>query len=533
MRIYGNRFSSDYISAIQGFMDIECLKKNAISIRKLKIYKKKKYDKLIRVDYIGIGATVLFDVNQKENNVFDQVHNLLDSVKSLNDDGYFVKFRILLEYPHSITSYSRKIAEIGSERASINEPEYFRNFQMIYSSLEDLTECIDDEALEQAYLVTSQKEMLKQIDWVNKTFIDNKEWNQGLNKFTLRFIPFDPLMSCLYINNNIYYSVYLLAKQNRGDDRLLHMSPVVNISSRDDYIVKVFDDHFRYLWCLGVTMDSSDVSGNKGNMKRVKSPENIDYNDKALRIRQEGKLNGKHFSHAQEEIWKFFMRNALQYLCAPIHNLPKRETLFISCVWRTTDSGQTMYDDDVVTLRQCLEDDFTEDDIKLLNVELTNVSLGKGIRETLYPSLEKATIGLVLATIKTKDKNGKYYSSPNVYHELGYLMRHVKDGGIIILQEKKRVTIANKKHDVTAELPTNISDFARIPYKKGTLYSVYPDIVEKICEFCFSPIWFERVMNKYKERLNERFMNNEINKRMYNSINAIVDRKIKEIGRGK
>lgn len=528
MKIYSDRFSQEYISVIQNKMSIEELKKNAIQLKNPRVHKDIVYTRLIRIDYIGIAAAVLFDEQYAYGGLYSQVEKLLEVVEELNRQGYFVKFRILLEYPYSITSYSRILAELTDERASVDESEYLRDFMTIHSGVKKMGE----QDVLRSYLCTSQIDMLKSFNSVYEKYVcGNENWRNGLNKFTLRFIPFDPMMSCLVINRDVFYSVYMLAKQKRSSNRLLHKSPVVYIDSllgHNADAVNAFEDHFRYLWCLGITMDSEDVFEDKQNwnltLVDIRRPEDIRYEKKARRIREEGRLKSRYYSEAEEEEWRFYMKNALQYFCAPIYALPNKETLFISCGWHMTAIGQSAYDDEVNMLKEWLIDDFTENNINLLNVELVDVRVGGGIHGQLYKSLDKATMGLVMMDIKMRGEDGKCYSSPNVYHELGYLMGRVKPGGMIILREKKRENVGNKDMFVEVQIPSNIQNISNITYEKGSVLIAYHDIVWKICDHCFSGYWFDVIMKKHQIRLTESLKSGKIEHSVHEHILKMITR---------
>jgi hypothetical protein len=505
MRLFENRFSEKYIDALAEKMSVGELKKTAISISDPKIYKGKKYENLIKLDYLGIGATVLFDDQTNACSVYDEIELILKSIKEINDSGYFVKIRILLEYPFSIAAYSRKLAELTSERAAIQDSQYLRYFNVIYDAKKHaLEKSIDEKSLGKTYFVNSQKKMLERIGLVYDKYIISSDygiWNDGLNNFSLRFIPFDPLMSCVFANDEVFYSVYLLAKEKRDDYKLKHCSPVINLTSEDKEIVSAFEDHFRYLWDLGVTMDASDVLDEKKSYSEIKSPIEVSYNDKAKRIKKYKGIEGDMYCDAQEELWRFYMKNVLQYLCAPVHELPKRETLFISSTMVKCEyTAAADYEDGVKWLQDTLESDFTVGDIKMLDVKLNNIEVGGGLSENLYPVLNKSTIGLVLMSGKMSCIDGKYYAGPNIYHELGYLMGRVKQGGIIVLQEKKEKTKYNLSEEVKVEVPTNIGNIIRLEFRDSDYYYIYPDIVKIICKKCFANDWLERVLIKYEKR---------------------------------
>lgn len=485
-------------------LELKSLMETAIKINQPKKHKDIKYEKLIRIDYLGIGATALFDrsKNYREFNAWPEVQKILKNVKTLNKEGYFVKFRVLLQYPYSATAFARRIAEVSYNRASINDPQYLRNFEMIDE--------IDKGTLEKSFFLVSQTNMLTQIMDINDTLLTNDNyWNNGLNKFTIRFTPFDPLMSCLLLNNNLFYDVYMLSKKERLSSRLEHLSPIVHLEKNSSAeCFSSFEDHFRYLWGLDVTMDRDDVIHRNGLTVTINQPNEIKYKHKARRIR----AKSPNLSDAQEEVWKYRVYCSFTNFCGEFFTAPPRERLFISCNWYDTEEGAIDYDENVQKLKKILDHDFNDGDIRVLDIFIVRAPAGKGLAKELYEALKKSSIGIVFLTEKIRCNNEQIYASPNVYHELGYLMHHLGEGRIIILREKG------------VEITANMQDVSRIDFKKECLFNMYPEIVKAICDVCFSKKKLLSILNKYSKRLEASFQNNEIDPKAYKKIiNKIND----------
>ena len=79
-----------------------------------------------------MGSTLL-DGSQALNseNLFEEFKFLLESFEKLHEQGIFLKVRFLFEYPYSVSSLTRIQAEASTYRASINEPAYSRDFELI------------------------------------------------------------------------------------------------------------------------------------------------------------------------------------------------------------------------------------------------------------------------------------------------------------------------------------------------------------------------------------------------------------------
>ena len=354
MKLLLHRGSEEYLQEVKNWLSLDNIKKNAIRIDSPFEKNGIRYDKLIRIDYLGIGATVLFDRGNNfiKDNAYHSVNNIIQLSDELNRDGYFIRFRLLLEYPFSVTAYSRIQAELSAERSSMEEPQYKRHFQII--------EDVDNEAFKTSFFVHSQTVMLSQIESVMNDLFEKAEWKaDGPNKFTVRFIPFSPLMSCLFINDNLLYETYLLAKKTRHKKQLDHLSPIISLSKNSLETFKAFEDHFRYLWDLDVTLDLSDATNYKrngfGRLAQIISPQKIMFNVKAKKILHKDKS----LSERQALNWKSRMRLNLQKICCDPSPSPAFEKLFISCSWVECPDGSRSLNNNAKLLSSLLCEDFS------------------------------------------------------------------------------------------------------------------------------------------------------------------------------
>ena len=326
MKVF-KQIDEEHNNTLVKLLDIEKVKENAIDIKTPLKRDEITYKKCIKIDFIGIAATRLFDVvNSPE--IYNQFVKIINNVENLNKEGYFVKIRLLFEYPYSISAYTRIIAEQSLKRSSITEDEFIRGV-----SLNDIQ--IDNNKFQASAYVTTQKKMLKQIqeilDALPKTL-----WNiKGvMNSFTLRFSPIQTYMRCLTINNDLFFDVYTLAKEKRFEDRCKQFCPIVHLNKQvDNSTFLAFEDHFRYIWDLDVTMDCEDATEYKANtsesLSEIKSPNKIKYNAKLKRLQyQNPSVPDKNF-----KVWHSRITSIMDRYCSNLSPTPDSESIFISCSW--------------------------------------------------------------------------------------------------------------------------------------------------------------------------------------------------------
>ena len=278
MNSYSNRKAAEYLKKLHELLDFEFIKKNAVVLRKPKTIRGKTFEKFIRIDFIGLMGSTLLDGSQAldSENLFEEFKVLLESFDKLHEEGIFLKVRFLFEYPYSVSSLTRIQAEASTCRASINEPAYSRDFE--------LTEQIDEDTFSSSFYVGFQKSNLRNLQEIENTLRKKDNWlnKDNPSSLTVRFTPTHPGVCCLIINETLFYDPYLLAKENRRSNKLPHLTPVIELNQKDDTITfAAFEDHFRYLWELDVTLDCEDATKfdpNKINsLSIIREPNSITY----------------------------------------------------------------------------------------------------------------------------------------------------------------------------------------------------------------------------------------------------------------
>ena len=142
-------------------------------------------------------------------------------------------------------------------------------------------------------------------------------------------------------------------------------------------------------------------------------------------------------------------------------------------------------------LSKMLETDFgslRED--PLLSVNIMQGAAGEFLTAQLYARLQESTLAIVLMTADIKDKSGTLYSKPNVYHELGYLMKHIGRDRVLLVCEEETM------------IPANVQDLIRVPFTRGKLALAYHEIVQWLNRTCsFGADVTIKALEQHAERL--------------------------------
>ncbi len=463
MKLFKHRSSANYQKILSEKLSFSKAKKEALHISGARKTRGKRYSRLIRIDFLGLAATTLFDVGQvyTNHNLFRKLQTLLKKARQLNEDGYFIRVRILFEYPYSVSAYSRIQAESTAERSSIQEPQYARSFTNVGP--------IDEDTFKGSNYVATQKSMLDQIQFLFDDIRKGEGWDdEAPNSLSVRFTPVYPAICCLFINDSLFFDAYLLAKERRQERSCRPFAPVVQVDSSDGMAYGAFEDHFRYLWDLDMTLDCQDATNYKphtpNSLSKVKPPYQIKYESKARRIRSQN-LN---LNEEETSQWKMGVHRALDRYCADLSPTPANESMFITCSWEKNPGGSTSPHRFADELSRYLQYDLSEKRAPpIMAVRILQATPSEFLARQLYLSLHDTTIGLILLT-KDIEADGKYYSKPNVYHELGYLMRHLTKDRIIIVSEKSVV------------IPSNIQDVVRFEFESDKLSLIYSDLLIRL-----------------------------------------------------
>lgn len=469
MKLHLNRRDSKYIDTIKKALSIDEMIKNSIPIESKKRFKKADYDKVIRIDFLGIAASTFFDLGEMLHNhvLSNELKCLLEKAQFLNEQGIFIKMRILFEYPYSIAAYSRIQAESLTKRASINEPKYKRHLNIINN--------LSEKDYEKSFYLRIQESALKNIQELldDLQLIEGWNENDNVNSITLRFTPVNVGICSLFINNKVFYDPYLNSKENRRSDRFVYYSPVVELDSQINKDKKAFlslEDHFRYLWDMDITLDCKDatnfIESKPDSLADIRKPQEVTFNNKSDRI----KLNKKNLTKKQINDFLFHCRNKIIKFSPDLTPTPAFENAFITCSWEKKKDKSSSPNHHAEFLEAFLRQDFSDNENPILNVTILNAAGNEFLARQLYKNLDNTTVGMILMTKDIESADGKFYSKPNVYHELGYLMRLLGKERIIIILEEG------------VQKPSNIQDIIHIQFPTERLSLSYCDILMRLAD---------------------------------------------------
>ena len=472
MELYSNRTAPEYEAELRERLSLDGprgLRETAIILPKTKYAgreKKKAYTRLVRIDFVGIAATTLLDAGNDFAgfSLYRELKHLFHSSRKLNADGWALRLRILMLYPFSTSAYARIQAECSGDRSSMKEPQYQRNFNIV--------EQVDEEAFGRSYFVAAQAATLERLQDLVVDRRGRLRWGEySPNSVALRFTPIHPGICCLFVNSTAFFDPYILAKETRYKN---HCSPtfvpVVKVGSQDGDVFKALEDHFRYLWELDVTMHCEDATyfkaGPRPALHHVKTPSAIEYERKAAFIRRKN----NRLTQDQAQTWRSCAKRVLTRFCADLSPTPAQEVLFVACSWTLNKAKRSQPNDSAQELVRNLEDDFglgrSGGQDPLVTIHIMEAVPTEFLTEQLYTTLHESTAAIVLLTADMEVADGRKYSRPNVYHELGYLLKQLGPGKLLLVVERG------------VEIPSNVRDIVRVEFERGKLILAYGEIAE-------------------------------------------------------
>ncbi len=469
MKIFPRRYHPKYLQNLRDLLKVDTARKNALPIHEPRSVRNNAvdYTHCIRLDFFGIAATTIFDSGGvfAEASLYDELVQLLNAAPELNEAGIFIKVRLLLEYPYSISAYTRMQSDVTTDRAAMADPKYSRDLTLV--------DRIDESMFAGSHYNMVQRAMLDRIQNLQSRLVNNEHWNRpdAPNSLTIRFTPVSPQGCCLFINDELFYDIYLFAKEKREQVFSKPFSPVVQICHSDSNSRSAFDafeDHFRYLWDLDITLDCSDATFYKPSiphsLARIKPPSQVRFDHKAAAI----KNRRPDISDELIAEWKTTMYRIFQRYCADLTPTPAFEQLFITCSWEREDDGLSQPNHYADTLLKSLGTDFERnEEHPILSARILQAAPAQYLHDELYRAIRDSTIGLVLLTCDM-ESNGQYYSRPNIYHELGYMMRHLSRDRVIIMAENG------------VSIPSNVNHIIRINFTPGKIDLCYCDLLKTL-----------------------------------------------------
>jgi len=487
MKIYKNRHDTKYQNVLKERLSIDGpngLMEKAIKVEVPLVHDNKRYFHCCRFDFVGIAASTFFDSGGEftKHNVAEQMELIFKNASILNEKGRFVKMRILFVYPYTSYIFSRIQAESTRNRSSMEEPIYIKKLSIV--------EQVDEKSFLQSTTYRNLMIALEQL----QIWAEENNWNSisSPNQVVLRFTPINPGMCSLVLNDTVFYEPYIFAKKKRSSKRLSLNIPIVQVEKDKNLeAYKAAEDHFRYLWSLETTLDCDDATyyqrGVPNSLTHLKQPTKINFRVKAKRLAAKQPESTKR----DVDNWQFLVNHIFSRYCLDTAPTPSSESLFIACSWEKEKDERFVPNKLARDLSNWLDTDLgTKIDQPALSVNIMEAATGDFLTRQLYSKLKEATIALVLLTKDITFKEQAPLTKPNVYHELGYLMRQLEPGRMLVVCEDN------------VYVPSNINDVVRINFPEGKLILCYREILG----------WLQRILS---------FSNNEL---ISNALKNIIPR---------
>lgn len=461
MKLYPSRKNSTYLTELKDRLSPSGkrgLFNTAIEIDPRK-YNGRVFDKQIRIDFFGISALNLLDERDKEKNAYSEFRDLLSSLEDYNKKGIRVKIRFLFLYPYSTYAHSLMNAEATENRSAINNPKVKPDYRDIAT--------LNSHEFVSSSFSRNQVQSLKTIQILIKR-INKKRVADGLSKISpksenqllVRFTPIAPCFCGLIINSIAFYDNYQFSKIYKDDSKLAYFSPLIKVKKRKEgkderKLFCCLADHFRYLWRHYTSLDLEDAThftyngkALRSSMSMIKEPDQINYAYKKGRLtKQYSKAKKLDAKNLDKDLAKFQLlaNNMLARLTDYPNKIVGTETLFITCSWSKRDDNSSAPIADAESVESWLNEDFKNDvNNSLLNIDLYKGKIGSKLSSPLYARMNKATLSLVFISNDIEDESSKKkYSRPNMYHELGYMMKQLQEGRIYLQTEKGVETGSN------------------------------------------------------------------------------------------
>lgn len=196
---------------------------------------------------------------------------------------------------------------------------------------------------------------------------------------------------------------------------------------------------------------------------QIRPPRQIDFSKKAARLQR----RNKHVSEEELNHWRFVVTRILDRFCIDPIPAPSSESLFIACSWEKSKDQRHVPNRSAREVFEYLEEDFGYGIEKpLLEINIMEAATGDFLTRQLYARLQQSTLAIILLTMDISSTTGERFTRPNVYHELGYLMRHLESQRLLVLCEEG------------VNVPSNIHDLVRVNFPIEKLALCYRDILD-------------------------------------------------------
>lgn len=438
-----------------------------------------KYDRECCIDFSGVAAALFYMSDAQF------LSEILKNKALFTKNKIRLHFRFLMIYPYGAHAVARIQAETSRNRATMKEKK-FKNCSM---DVVGQIDCVDMRLFENSNFVRKQREFL---GYIGRLMKENSIHFGGEHRIVIRFTP-TAVNVCMYrVNDIVYISPYLLARESKDISDCVTKTPVIEIKrNRDFYLFNAYMDHFRYLWGLPQALYLEDATHFKSKgfdgIDIIRPPYEVDFVVKSKRI-----IAKKEHNNAMS--WRKQAKDLLLGLCPEIpEKIATRDTIFIACSWSKENGIVPSPNSLAVKLETWLNKDFGDN----LDVVLINVQPGCDKDDAVYKGLNRGSVGIILMTADL-EIDGKYYSKPNIYHELGYLMAKCSGPG----RDFNVVIIVQSKGDNKVVIPSNIDNKGRIDLQDEALYGMYHNVVWSIKnKLSLDQILVCSILDKHKKRI--------------------------------
>jgi hypothetical protein len=371
-----------------------------------------------------------------------------------------VRIRVLLLYPYSTSGIRRIQAELATNRSAIDEPRFRRKFN------EFLNQVTDDSLVGSSLFQTALR-TAGVVDNIRAQLGSRHKVFRSPNRFEVRFACINPMVCGLRINARFFYDAYTYAKKSRFNatcpgDTL----PLLELEAGDPGY-EAFCDHMRYLWSHDSTLDFDDALVRDRGALRFRRPSEVLCESRVGREAQRHKPS-KEARHA----FVVKAQRIVRRHCAPPSPTTAAEIAFVACAWRKQGGARhPTPNDDAQVLHKALQQLFgsVEAGEPKLGVRMVMAHPGADLATVLYGALQDSTIGIVVLCAEVKTSNG-WICTPNVYHELGYLLATLRHERTFIFRDK----------DV--KMLTNVGNLVWIEYEKGKLATKVFELLEGLAK---------------------------------------------------
>lgn len=523
--IFSSRFSDEYRQDLLKRFD--AIREEAVDAPSGPVTNSGRYTRRIEIIYVGVSASILLDIDgdyQTENAIAKRFKKLVEDVRSLNEEGFYLHVKILLAYPFS--EFARQLMIAGGRRR-VTLQDMDRETQSL--TFEELAEFAPDYERNPTEFRYYQQRSIRVLDalYVDKLMLPNS--------FDVRFTPLPLNYSGLFINKAAYYDLYCYAKMSREDAKLASRLPILKVVDQGDAIPvnRVDDDNFKcllndfdYLWTHPTTMFYKDATIIKRGERIVRKPADVQHRSKLeyMRERHALKKNASTRANADElyGLWEFAVEQLINQSTTEVRELLAKETIFIACSWRTAGDPHGQPNPYALELQEFISTAFrTANQGNALEIILVNVDQGARLSSDIFRNLNTCSHGIVILSkdIREQHADGKmsYYPRPNISHEMGYLGHRLGGYG------SKKICVIE---EIGVKGPSNVADISKTPFDHDKFCLVYGYVLDWISkEFrSLSIAQLEKATKRAKGKLKEFCETGRITQEEHQSAVRTIDK---------